>query len=38
MSFSAIDKLSNKSVAKLKWTLTALSGAVTTGMIIVLES
>lgn len=38
MSLSVIDKLSNRSRAALKWILTALSGVVTTGMIIVLES
>ena len=38
MNVSAIDKLSNRSMAALKWILTALSGVVTTGMIIILET
>lgn len=38
MSFSVIDKLSCRTLAALKWSLTALSGVVTTGMIVILES
>jgi len=33
-----IDKMSQRTFARTKWLLTALSGALTTGLIIVLES
>lgn len=38
MLIKAIDRLSNRAFAKIKWLLTALSGALTTGLIVVLES
>jgi hypothetical protein len=33
-----LDKMSNKAFDAMKWALTALSGAFTTGLIIALES
>lgn len=38
MIFKTIDRLSNRAFAKVKWLLTALSGILTTGLIVVLES
>ena len=38
MLIKMIDNLSNRAFAKVKWLLTALSGALTTGLIVVLES
>ena len=38
MLFKAIDRLSSNAFKKVKWLLTALSGALTTGLIIMLES
>jgi len=38
MLFKSIDQLSNRTFTKVKWLLTALSGALTTGLIIILES
>jgi len=38
MLFKAIDQLSNRAFTKVKWLLTALSGVLTTGLIILLES
>jgi len=38
MIFETIDRLSNRAFAKVKWLLTALSGILTTGLIVVLES
>ncbi len=38
MFIKAIDKLSNRTFAKVKWLLTALSGVLTTSLIVILES
>lgn len=38
MLFKAIDRLSSRAFKRVKWLLTALSGALTTGVIIILES
>ena len=38
MLFKAIDQLGDRAFKKVKWLLTALSGVLTTGLIIVLES
>ena len=38
MLIKAIDRLSNRTFAKVKWLLTALSGILTTSLIIMLES
>ena len=38
MSFKSKNKLANKTYNAIKWQLTALSGALTTGLIIMLES
>ena len=38
MLFNMIDKMSQRTFAKAKWLLTALSGALTAGLIVVLES
>ena len=38
MLFKTIDKMSQRTFAKVKWLLTALSGAFTAGLIVVLES
>jgi hypothetical protein len=38
MISKTIDRLSNRAFAKVKWLLTALSGILTTGLIVVLES
>jgi len=38
MLIKMIDNLSNRAFAKVKWLLTALSGALTTSLIVVLES
>ena len=38
MLSKSIDRLSNRAFKKVKWLLTALSGALTTGLIIILES
>jgi len=38
MLFKAIDRLSNRAFTAVKWFLTALSGALTTWLIIVLET
>ena len=38
MLLKAIDQLSDRTFKKAKWLLTTLSGALTTGLIIVLES
>ena len=38
MLFKMIDNLSNRAFTKVKWLLTALSGMLTTSLIIVLES
>jgi len=37
MFFTNLDKLSNRTFAAIKWTLTALSGLLTTGLIVILE-
>ena len=36
--FNWLDRMSNKAFASLKWAMTAMSGALTTGLIIALES
>jgi hypothetical protein len=38
MLIKAIDRLSNRTFEKVKWLLTALSGILTTSLIIMLES
>lgn len=38
MLFKMIDKMSHRTFARVKWLLTALSGALTAGLIVVLES
>jgi hypothetical protein len=38
MLFKMIDKMNRRTFARVKWLLTALSGALTTGLIVVLES
>ena len=38
MLFKSIDKLSKRTFAALKWLMTALSGVITTGVILILES
>ena len=38
MLFKTIDKMSQRTFAKVKWLLTAFSGALTAGVIVVLES
>jgi hypothetical protein len=38
MSNNTIGKMNNKMFASVKWMLTALSGLLTTGLIIILES
>lgn len=38
MLIKKIDNLSNRAFTKVKWLLTALSGVLTTGLIVVLES
>ena len=38
MLIKKIDSLSNRAFARVKWLLTALSGALTTSLIMVLES
>ncbi len=38
MLIKVIDRLSNRTFAKVKWLLTALSGVVTTSLIVMLES
>jgi hypothetical protein len=38
MLIKAIDRLSNRTFAKVKWLLTALSGILTTSLIVMLES
>lgn len=38
MLFKTIEKMSEQAFARTKWLLTALSGAITTGFIIVLEA
>jgi hypothetical protein len=38
MLFKMIDNLSNRAFRKVKWMLTALSGALTTSLIVALES
>jgi len=38
MLIKTIDRLSNRAFTKVKWLLTALSGVLTTSMIIMLES
>lgn len=38
MLIRAIDRLSNRAFAAVKWLLTAFSGLLTTGLIIMLES
>lgn len=37
MFFKFVDKLGNKTFAMIKWFLTALSGLLTTGLIVMLE-
>ena len=36
--FKSIDTMSRKTFAAIKWLLTAISGALTTGLIVILES
>lgn len=38
MLFESIDRLGKKAYTSLKWLLTAVSGVLTTGLIVVLES
>lgn len=38
MSVKVLDKLNRRAFEKLKWSLTAMSGALATGMIIILET
>ncbi len=38
MLFKMIDKMNHRAFARVKWLLTAFSGALTAGLIIVLES
>jgi hypothetical protein len=38
MLFKLIDQLSKSAFTRVKWLLTALSGVLTTGLIIILES
>ena len=38
MLFKMIDKMSQRTFAKVKWLLTALSGTLTAGLIVALES
>jgi len=38
MWLNKLNNLSNRALAKIKWGLTALSGLLTAGLIIVLES
>ena len=38
MLIKAIDRLSNQTFTKVKWLLTALSGVLTTSVIVMLES
>jgi hypothetical protein len=38
MLFRSIDQLSKRAFTRVKWLLTAISGALTTGLIIILES
>jgi len=38
MLIKMIDKMSHRAFARAKWLLTALSGALTAGLIVVLES
>ena len=38
MIFKAIDRLSRRAFVMVKWLLTALSGVLTAGLIVILES
>jgi hypothetical protein len=38
MLFKMIDKMSHRAFTRVKWLLTTLSGALTAGLIVVLES
>lgn len=38
MLIKTIDRLSKRAFARVKWLLTALSGILTTGLIVMLES
>lgn len=38
MLIKTIDRLSNRAFAKIKWLLTAMSGVLTAGLIVMLES
>lgn len=38
MLFKMIDKMSRRTFARVKWLLTVLSGTLTAGLIVVLES
>jgi hypothetical protein len=38
MLIKAIDRLNNRTFTKVKWLLTALSGILTTSLIVMLES
>jgi len=38
MLIKAIDRLSSRAFAKIKWLLTALSGVLTTSLIVMLET